>query len=128
MFRGRSCLRMYRAKCRLWHTSEVFCAAGLLMPTREINELVKDNTGGNLIAWAATDGLNVVSKVQPLDPRFKKMFSDAATLSGKKRDDLVANPGHTQRIGVRQGLPIFLSAHHASARFSQYVPPHLSHE
>ena len=83
--------------------SEVFCAAGLLMPTRKINELVKDNTGGDLITWASTDGLNVVSKVQPLDPRFKKMFSDAATLSGKKRDDLVANivAGFSAAIGVK---------------------------
>ena len=83
--------------------SEVFCAAGLLMPTSKINELVKDNTGGDLISWASTDGLNVVSKVQPLDPRFKKMFSDAATLSGKKRDDLVANivAGFSAAIGVK---------------------------
>ena len=83
--------------------SEVFCAAGLLMPTSKINQLVKDNTGGDLIAWASTDGLNVVSKVQPFDPRFKKMFSDAATLSGKKRDDLVANivAGFSAAIGVK---------------------------
>ena len=83
--------------------SEVFCAAGLLMPTSKINQLVKDNTGGDLIAWASTDGLNVVSKVQPLDPRFKKMFSDAPTLSGKKRDDLVANivAGFSAAIGVK---------------------------
>ena len=83
--------------------SEVFCAAGLLMPTSKINQLVKDNTGGDLIAWASTDGLNVVSQVQPLDPRFKKMFSDAPTLSGKKRDDLVANivAGFSAAIGVK---------------------------
>ena len=83
--------------------SEVFCAAGLLMPTREINELVKDNTGGSLIAWAATDGLNVVSKVQPLDPRFKKMFSDAPKAVDKKRDDLVKNivAGFSTAIGVK---------------------------
>ena len=73
------------------------------MPTSKINQLVKDNTGGDLIAWASTDGLNVVSKVQPLDPRFKKMFSDASTLSGKKRDDLVANivAGFSAAIGVK---------------------------
>ena len=35
--------------------SEVFCAAGLLIPTSKINELVKDNTGGALITWAATE-------------------------------------------------------------------------
>ena len=83
--------------------SEVFCAAGLLMPTSKIKQLVKDNTGGDLIAWASTDGLNVVSQVQPLDPRFKKMFSDAPTLSGKKRDDLVANivAGFSASIGVK---------------------------
>ncbi len=84
--------------------SEVFCAAGLLMPTRVINELVKDNTGGDLITWASTEGLSVVSKVQPLDPRFKQMFSGAATLSGKKRDDLVANivAGFSAAIGVKK--------------------------
>ena len=43
--------------------SEVFCAAGLLIPTSKINELVKDNTGGDLISWAATEGLKAVSNV-----------------------------------------------------------------
>ena len=83
--------------------SEVFCAAGLLMPTSKINDLVKDNTGAALLSWASTDGLKVVSKVQPLDARFKKMFSDASTLSGKKRDDLVANivAGFSAAIGVK---------------------------
>ena len=52
--------------------SEVFCAAGLLIRTSKINELVKDNTGGDLITWAATEGLKAVSNVKPLDERFKK--------------------------------------------------------
>lgn len=84
--------------------SEVFCAAGLLMPTRKIDDLVKDNTGGALLSWASTDGLNVVSKVKPLDPKFKAMFSGAASLSGKKRDDLVANivAGFSASIGVKK--------------------------
>tara|TARA_B100001564_G_scaffold43113_1_gene30917 strand:- start:3285 stop:4634 length:1350 start_codon:yes stop_codon:yes gene_type:complete len=84
--------------------SEVFCAAGLLMPTRKINELVKDSSGGDLLKWASTDGLNVVSKVKPLDPKFKAMFSGAASLSGKSRNDLVANivAGFSAAIGVKK--------------------------
>ena len=84
--------------------SEVFCAAGLLMPTRKINELVKDSSGGDLLTWASTDGLNVVSKVKPLDPKFKAMFSGAASLSGKSRNDLVANivAGFSAAIGVKK--------------------------
>ena len=84
--------------------SEVFCAAGLLMPTRKINELVKDSSGGDLLTWASTDGLNVVSKVKPLDPKFKAMFSSAASLSGKSRNDLVANivAGFSAAIGVKK--------------------------
>tara|TARA_R110001592_G_C13077187_1_gene742319 strand:- start:44 stop:1393 length:1350 start_codon:yes stop_codon:yes gene_type:complete len=83
--------------------SEVFCAAGLLMPTRDINKLVKDSSGGDLLTWASTDGLNVVSKVKPLDPKFKAMFSGAASLSGKPRNDLVANivAGFSAAIGVK---------------------------
>tara|TARA_B100000902_G_C27233625_1_gene876207 strand:+ start:46 stop:1395 length:1350 start_codon:yes stop_codon:yes gene_type:complete len=83
--------------------SEVFCAAGLLMPTRKINELVKDPSGGDLLAWASTDGLNVVSKVKPLDARFKAMFSGATTLTDKKRNDMVANivAGFSAAIGVK---------------------------
>ena len=83
--------------------SEVFCAAGLLMPTRKINELVKDPSGGDLLAWASTDGLNVVSKVKPLDARFKAMFSGATTLRDKKRNDMVANivAGFSAAIGVK---------------------------
>tara|TARA_R110002020_G_scaffold196640_1_gene397631 strand:- start:165 stop:1514 length:1350 start_codon:yes stop_codon:yes gene_type:complete len=83
--------------------SEVFCAAGLLMPTRKINELVKDPSGGDLLTWASTDGLNVVSKVKPLDARFKVMFSGATTLTDKKRNDMVANivAGFSAAIGVK---------------------------
>ena len=68
-----------------------------------INELVKDSSGGDLLTWASTDGLNVVSKVKPLDPKFKSMFSGAASLSGKPRNDLVANivAGFSAAIGVK---------------------------
>jgi len=83
--------------------SEVFCAAGLLMPTRDITELVKDTSGGELLAWASTKGLQSVSKVEPLDPKFKLMFSSAATLKDKKRNDMVANivAGFSAAIGVK---------------------------
>ena len=84
--------------------SEVFCAAGLLIPTKKINELVKDNTGSDLISWAATEGLKAVSNVKPLDNRFKQMFSTAPTLKDKKRNDLVANivAGFSAAIGVKK--------------------------
>ena len=83
--------------------SEVFCAAGLLIPTSKIMQLVSDNTGGALIEWAATSGLQVVSKIKPLDGRFKTMFSSAPTQSGDKRTALVANivAGFSAAIGVK---------------------------
>ena len=84
--------------------SEVFCAAGLLIPTSKINELVKDNTGGDVISWAATEGLTAVSNVKPLDNRFKQMFTTAPTLKDKKRNDLVANivAGFSAAIGIKK--------------------------
>jgi hypothetical protein len=83
--------------------SEVFCAAGLLIRTSKINELVKDNTGGDLITWAATEGLKAVSNVKPLDERFKKMFKTAPTLIGKPKNDLIANivAGFSAAIGIK---------------------------
>ena len=83
--------------------SEVFCAAGLLIPTSKIMQLVSDNTGGALIEWAATSGLQVVSKIKPLDNRFKAMFSSAPQQSGDKRTALVANivAGFSAAIGVK---------------------------
>ena len=32
--------------------SEVFCAVGLLMPTKDMKNLVKDETGAALLKWA----------------------------------------------------------------------------
>ena len=89
--------------------SEVFCAAGLLIPTSTINELVKDNTGGDLISWAATEGLAAVSNVKPLDNRFKQMFKTAPTLKDKKRNDLVANivAGFSAAIGIKKFIRMF---------------------
>ena len=75
-----------------------------MIPTSKINELVKDNTGGDLISWAATEGLTAVSNVKPLDNRFKQMFTTAPTLKDKKRNDLVANivAGFSAAIGIKK--------------------------
>lgn len=84
--------------------SELFCAVGLLIPSKDIRQLVKDNTGGDIIAWAATDGLSIAeSKIKPLDPKFSKMCKDAPTLADKKRDDFVANvvAGFSASFGIR---------------------------
>ena len=74
--------------------SEVFCAVGLLMPTKDIKNLVKDQTGAALLKWASSDGDKIAnSGIDPLDGRFKAMFTKAGTLKrgDDKRKDMVAN-------------------------------------
>ena len=73
--------------------SEVFCAVGLLMPSKEMRSLVTDQTGAALLRWASSDGDKISKGINPLDARFKAMFKTAATLkrSDKKRSDMVAN-------------------------------------
>ena len=73
--------------------SEVFCAVGLLMPSKEMRSLVTDQTGAALLKWASSDGDKISKGINPLDARFKAMFKTAATLkrSDKKRSDMVAN-------------------------------------
>ena len=73
--------------------SEVFCAVGLLMASKELRSLVTDQTGAELLKWASSDGDKISKGINPLDARFKSMFKTAATLkrSDKKRSDMVAN-------------------------------------
>ena len=73
--------------------SEVFCAVGLLMPTKDMRSLVTDQTGASLLRWASSDGDKISKKITPLDARFKAMFKTAGTLKrgDKKRSDMVAN-------------------------------------
>ena len=67
--------------------SEVFCAVGLLMPTKDMKNLVKDQTGSKLLTWAATDGYAIANKgIDPLDDRFKKMFKECAKLNRETTD------------------------------------------
>ena len=84
--------------------SELFCAIGLLIPSRNIRELVKDKTGGDIIEWAATTGLGVAkSNIESLDTKFVTMCENAPTLTDKKRDDFVANvvAGFSAAFGIR---------------------------
>ena len=89
--------------------SEVFCAVGLLMPTKDMRDLVKDQTGSKLLTWAATDGYAIANKgIDPLDDRFKKMFKECANLNRetsdlKKRTEMVANivAGFSGAIGSK---------------------------
>ena len=73
--------------------SEVFCAVGLLMPSKEMRSLVTDQTGAALLRWASSDGDKTSKGINPLDARFKSMFKTAGTLKrgDKKRSDMVAN-------------------------------------
>jgi len=89
--------------------SEVFCAVGLLMPTSDMRALVKDQTGTELLKWAATDGYKIANKgIDPLDDRFKKMFKECGKLNRettdlKKRTEMVANivAGFSGAIGSK---------------------------
>ena len=74
--------------------SEVFCAVGLLMPSKEMRSLVTDQTGAELLRWASSDGDKLSGNIKPLDARFKAMFKQAGKLvdgRDKKRTDMVAN-------------------------------------
>ena len=84
--------------------SELFCALGLLMPSRDIRKLVLDKTGGDIISWAAGPGLTMAeSKIKPLDSKFSKMCKDAPTLKEKKRNDFISNvvAGFSAALGVK---------------------------
>jgi len=73
--------------------SEVFCAVGLLMPSKEMRSLVTDQTGAALLKWASSDGDKISKGINPLDNRFKAMFTKAGILKrgDDKRSDMVAN-------------------------------------
>ena len=73
--------------------SEVFCAVGLLMPTKNMRSLVTDQTGAELLRWASSDGEKKSQEIDNLDAKFKAMFKAAGTLKRgeKKRSDMVAN-------------------------------------
>ena len=95
--------------------SEVFCAVGLLMPTKNMRDLVKDQTGTELLKWASTDGLAIANKgINPLDNRFTKMFQECAKLNReatdlKKRTEMVANivAGFSGAIGSKVFMKAF---------------------
>ena len=95
--------------------SEVFCAVGLLMPTKDMRELVKDQTGSDLLTWASSDGLKIAKKgIKPLDPKFEKMFKDCKKLNKltgdlKKRTEMVANivAGFSGAIGSKSFMKAF---------------------
>ena len=90
--------------------SEVFCAMGLLMTVSEINKLVKDKSGKELLRWASkTETISQAEKgITPFDNRFKKMFESAGDPKFvndiKKREPLVANivAGFSAALGIKR--------------------------
>ena len=85
--------------------SEIFCAVGLIMPTKEMETLCKDNTGTSLLDWASTKGVELL-KDGKIDynneVKFEKMFTDQPT-DGKKQEAYIANivAGFSAAIGVK---------------------------
>jgi len=85
--------------------SEIFCAVGLIMPTKEMETLCDDNTGAALLKWASGDGLALL-KGGKIDynneTKFEKMFTDQPT-DGKKQEAYIANivAGFSAAIGVK---------------------------
>ena len=90
--------------------SEVFCAMGLLMTVSEINKLVQDKSGKELLRWASDKKtIRKANKgIQPFDKRFEKMFESAGDKKIvndiKKREPLVANivAGFSAALGVKR--------------------------
>jgi len=90
--------------------SEVFCAMGLLMTVKEINNLVQDKSGTVLLQWASDK--TTISKakkgIKPFDNRFEKMFDNAGDKKFvndiKKREPLVANimAGFSAALGIKR--------------------------
>ena len=94
--------------------SEIFCAVGLLIPTKKMNDLVQDNTGAEVLKWAADAGLKKAkAEIKPLDAKFVKMFQNAGDekflTNYKKRNDLVANivAGFSAAIGIKNFMSSF---------------------
>ena len=94
--------------------SEIFCAVGLLIPTKKMNDLVQDNTGAEVLKWAADAGLKKAkAEIKPLDAKFVKMFQNAGDekflTNYKKRNDLVANivAGFSAAIGIKDFMKVF---------------------
>ena len=94
--------------------SEIFCAVGLLIPTKKMNDLVQDNTGAEVLKWAADAGLKKAkAEIKPLDAKFVKMFQNAGDekflTDYKKRSDLVANivAGFSAAIGIKNFMSSF---------------------
>ena len=90
--------------------SEVFCAMGLLMTVSEINKLVQDKSGKQLLRWAS-DKITISQAkrgIQPFDNRFEKMFENAGDRKFvndiKKREPLVANivAGFSAALGIKR--------------------------
>ena len=85
--------------------SEIFCAVGLIMPTKEMKTLCEDNTGTSLLDWASTKGVKLL-KDGKIDynneVKFEKMFTDQPT-DGKKQEAYIANivAGFSAAIGVK---------------------------
>ena len=90
--------------------SEVFCAMGLLMTVSQINKLVQDKSGNQLLRWASekTTISQAEKGIKPFDNRFKKMFESAGDPKFvndiKKREPLVANivAGFSAALGVKR--------------------------
>ena len=85
--------------------SEIFCAVGLVMPTKEMKTLCDDNTGAALLKWASGDGLTLL-KGGKIDynneVKFEKMFTDQPSVD-KKVEAYIANivAGFSAAIGVK---------------------------
>ena len=94
--------------------SEIFCAVGLLIPTKKMNDLVEYNTGAEVLKWAADAGLKKAkAEIKPLDAKFVKMFQNAGDekflTNYKKRNELVANivAGFSAAIGIKDFMKGF---------------------
>jgi hypothetical protein len=85
--------------------SEIFCAVGLIMPTKKMETLCNDNTGASLLTWAAGDGVDLLKggKVDyNNETKFENMFTNQPADS-KKVEALIANivAGFSAAIGIK---------------------------
>ena len=85
--------------------SEIFCAVGLTMPTRDMTDLCRDNTGAAILKWVGSDGINLLKSGKVdynNEQKFELMFTNVPT-TGAAQEKLIANvvAGFSAAIGTK---------------------------
>ena len=86
--------------------SEIFCAVGLTMPTKDMTDLCRDNTGAAILKWVSGDGIDLLKSGKVdynNEQKFELMFTNVPTTSALQ-EKLIANvvAGFSAAIGTKK--------------------------